>query len=91
MCSSTVITGVPQGSVLGLVLFLIYINDVVDISGDGFTAKLFADDVKIYIVLDDINTPTVLQHSLDALAHWADLWQLTISIKKMFCSASRIN
>ena len=45
-----VIGGVPQGSVLGPVLFLIFLNDVTLLCSGNTTVKLFADDLKLYIV-----------------------------------------
>jgi hypothetical protein len=75
-------SGVPQGSVLGPVLFLLYINDIVDIFGTGLSVKLFADDVKIYAVINDINDVAIFQAGLDALHAWSADWQLPISIQK---------
>ena len=47
--SSCIYSGVPQGSVLGPTLFLLYINDLVDCFDDvNCAVKLYADDVKLY-------------------------------------------
>ena len=71
-----------KGSVLGLMLFLIYINDLVDVFGSNLTVKLFADDVKIYVNICDIASSSDLQMGLNALCEWASMWQLNISINK---------
>lgn len=78
----SVSSGVPQGSVLGPVLFLLYINDIVDIFGGGLSVKLFADDVKIYSVIKDVNDISTFQAGLHELNEWSVNWQLPISLKK---------
>jgi len=46
------------------------------------TVKMFADDVKIYLVVGDIDSSSVLQCGLDALFDWSLKWQLSVSTKK---------
>ena len=67
--------GVPQGSVLGLLLFLVYINDLVDnISSD---AKLFADDTSLFTVVHDKDiTAAQLNRDLKITAEWAYQWKM---------------
>ena len=63
-------------------LFLLYINDLADLFGPGLSAKLFADDVKIYAVINDVSDIDALQAGLDLLCKWSVDWQLPISINK---------
>ena len=66
-----VISGVPQGSVLGPLLFLIYINDIPD--GIKNFLLLFADDVKLIM---NANTGSINQQDLDKLCKWQEKWLL---------------
>lgn len=86
---SSVISGVPQGSVLGPVLFLVFINDIDVICQGRSRIKLFADDLKIYNIVDITNPTASLQLSLDQLVIWSAEWQLPININK--CSVLTIN
>ena len=80
-------SGVPQGSVLGPLLFLIYINDICDII-QGVQFRLFADDVKVFVAFSKIRPVTTLQNCLNAICEWSVLWQLPIATDK--CSILHI-
>jgi hypothetical protein len=79
-----VISGIPQGSVLGPILFNIFINDISDNFSDDVRTQLFADDLKLYTDLDLTHTPNTLQIHLDHIQTWSAKWQLYISNNKCF-------
>merc|ERR1712035_290847 len=72
--------GVPQGSVLGPLLFLVYINDL-DI-GVGSKISKFADDTKIASTVQDAQDNFKIQRDLDRLVAWADKWQMELNSQK---------
>ena len=75
--SANVLSGIPQGSILGPILLTIFINDLPH-NIESF-CKIFADDTKIY------NTPKnhkTLQKDLDTLITWSDTWNLYFNTSK---------
>ena len=78
-----VLSGVPQGSVLGPILFLIYINDI-DNAVDCATTfmKKFADDTKLASVVDDSDQCQKMQDQIDSLMRWAEIWQMSFNLDK---------
>ena len=68
-----VLSGVPQGTVLGPLFFLIYINDIQDNLSPGTFLRLFADDSLLYRVINSINDTIILQKDLDQLQKWEKL------------------
>jgi ribonuclease P/MRP protein subunit RPP40 len=76
-------SGVVQGSCLGPLLFVLYINDVSRLFDNICIGKLYADDVKCYTVINVSEDIYRLQEYLDKLADWSRTWQLTISSKSV--------
>ena len=77
-----VFSGVPQGSVLGPLLFIIYINDLANIFSNSVTSKCFADDAKLYTEITCEADNDLFQASLNLLIKWSRDWQLNTSFSK---------
>jgi hypothetical protein len=75
-----VTSGVPQGTVLGPLLFLIYINDLPLVVSSN--VRLFADDAIVYREIKDHEDSLSLQHDLDALREWEKTWQMSFNAAK---------
>lgn len=75
-----VISGVPQGSVLGPILFLIYINDL----DENIVAKLgkFADDTKLCKGISNHQDANILKQDLDKIYTWSLEWQMLFNVDK---------
>jgi len=78
-----VISGVPQGSVLGPILFILFVDDVMQIcESSSVTLKLFADDLKLFTSIKTNLDMPALQSTLGRLQQWCADWQLTINTTK---------
>ena len=83
-----VTSGVPQGSILGPLLFLMFINDLPDVIVSS-TVALFADDCKIFKVINDVNDSLSLQKDLNELHNWSTKWNMQFNASK--CKIMRIS
>jgi hypothetical protein len=72
-----VLSGIPQGSILGPVLFTIFINDLPDCVQSS--CKIFADDTKIYGKTDNSQC---LQDDIDRMQRWTEVWNLYFNAEK---------
>ena len=78
----TVDSGVPQGTVLGPLLFLIHISDLPTVVDPNTAVRLFADDCLIYRPIKCIADQHKLQNDLDALSLWGRCWGMKFNEKK---------
>ena len=81
-------SGVPQGSVLGPLLFLLFINDLPDCVSEGSTVRLFADDCAMYRDIRGEQNAIKLQQDLEALLQWEGDWLMEFNPKK--CQVLRV-
>ncbi|MCG8431742.1 MAG: hypothetical protein MJA29_11285, partial [Candidatus Omnitrophica bacterium] len=77
-----VVSGVPQGSILGPLLFSMYVNDLPATISELTDSGLYADDAKCYRTIRDLNDCIALQGDLDMLWQWSNVWGLGFSIPK---------
>jgi hypothetical protein len=73
-------SGVPQGSVLGPILFIIFINDI----DEGLVSKItkFADDCKLCKSISNTEDVNILRQDLEKLSKWAKDWQMEFNVDK---------
>ena len=83
-----VISGVPQGTVLGPLMFLMYINDIASDLNSATQIRLFADDCLLYRVIKSQRDHEILQKDLTSLYDWSCKWQMGFNIAK--CKTLRV-
>jgi len=77
-CWAKVLNGIPQGSILGLLLFIIFRNDLVDVCEENIKMYLFADDAKMYCHIENVADKDKLQIRIEKYF-----------LKVLFCSLDK--
>ena len=77
---TSVLSGALQGSVLGPLLFLVYINDMPELA--KHFCKLFADDTKLISINKNSTDQETLQEDVDNLVNWSKTWQMELNEEK---------
>jgi ribonucleases P/MRP protein subunit RPP40 len=75
-------SGVPQGSILGPLLFLLYVNDLPDLF--DVPCLLFADDLKLFYTIKNSNDANKLNQAILSLSNWCNDWKLSLNLDKCF-------
>ena len=80
---TSVVSGVPQGSVLGSLLFLVYINNLTEINlRDSTKITLYADDVLLFRVINSPEDFAKLQDDIEKVGNWSCTNHLTLNRDK---------
>ena len=85
---AAVTSGIPQGSVLGPILFVIYINDLPEVVNKNSYVYLFADDTKVFRKINSEDDRRILQNDIDRMVEWSDTWLLKFHPDK--CKVMRL-
>ena len=80
--SADVKSGVREGSVMGPLLFLLFINDLPHVVDPGTQVRLFADDCLIYRTIKSIHDQVQMQKDLDVFQLWGELWGMKFNALK---------
>jgi hypothetical protein len=82
---------VPQGSVVGPLLFILYVNDLSEVTKNT-TIALFADDSKCFRAIQSPTDRDLLQTDLDSMHNWSIFWQLKFNVSKtLLLSDCKVN
>ena len=83
-----VLSGIPQGSILGPLLFLVYVNDIPDYITNSLL-YLFADYTKCLKTISDPADSIKLQDDINSLNHWSEKWSLLFNHTKVVQNSFR--
>ena len=76
----TVLSGIPKGSVLGPILFVIFINDLPEVVNSMM--YLFADDTKLMKEIQSAQDMVVLQNDVSEMDYWSNTWLIKFNLEK---------
>lgn len=73
-------SGIPQGTIVGPISFLVFINDIVN--GLSSSCKLYADDCVLYRVIKGDDDCDILQSDINKVFTWSQQWRLNLNVEK---------